>query len=165
MKLARIPNRLMLMNLIFLLLLSIKLVLVSCIVLPEPTKTSYPLQTASVASYATPTTPALARRGEPDEEEQDDLDLYQNWASACRNRDNNNALIVTDQPTPTGTADPNNLSINNLWKTVTQTVNCGGGHAVTVTKTVNPKPTYMPSLGNRRKPCVGQCWSDYLWRK
>jgi hypothetical protein len=160
-----ISNRL---TCLFLLSLSVKLLLVSCIVLPEPTKTSYLSQTASVVSYGTPTTPTLAKRGEPEEEEieEDNLDLYQNWASACRNRDNNNALIVTDQPTPTETADPDNLSINNLWKTVTQTVNCGGGQAVTVTKTVNARPTSTPSSEKKKKKaCVGRCWSDYLWRK
>lgn len=173
MKFTHISNRVTDINLTFLFLLSIKLLLVSCIVLPEPTKTSDLLQTASVASYGSPTALTLVKRGGPDEDgepddDEDNLDLYQNWASACRNRDNNNALIATDQPTPTETVDPNSLSINNLWKTVTQTVNCGGGQAVTVTKTMNAKPTSnssSKSSSRKKKTCVGRCWSDYLWRK
>ncbi|KAI8984470.1 hypothetical protein BDF20DRAFT_816989 [Mycotypha africana] len=93
------------------------------------------------------------------DEDSDELDLYQFWASNCRNRDK---LTSDDNVRIAAT-------VNNLWKTVTQTVNCGGGHAITVTRTINAQPTSTSinrsSKNSKRieKTCSGQCWSDYLW--
>lgn len=138
--------------------------LVTCISLPQATKTAVQSYTSTAIS-GSPTLFSLRKRDVGDY--QDNLDIYQNWASMCRGRgDNKNIAMISDQSNQTIGSDTN-LSINNLWTTVTQTVNCGGGHAVTVTKTVTasstskPKPTEKPS-GNS---CTGQCWSGYLWRK
>ncbi|RCI01847.1 hypothetical protein CU098_012008, partial [Rhizopus stolonifer] len=108
-----------------------------------PTKTIYTLQTTTVTE-STPT-PVLVKR-----DVQDDLELYQNWASMCRNRDHIKAAAVV-----------NASDINRLWKTVTQTINCGGGTAVTVTTTITASPTSQPEPSSN--DCTGQCWSDYLW--
>ncbi|KAI7906564.1 uncharacterized protein BX663DRAFT_427236 [Cokeromyces recurvatus] len=80
------------------------------------------------------------------------LELYQNWASLCRHSQTN---IYVDL------AETANISVHNLWKTVTQTVNCGGGHAITVTKTV-AVVTATATVASQ-KPCTKQCWTDYIW--
>ncbi|KAI8059837.1 hypothetical protein BDF21DRAFT_370083 [Thamnidium elegans] len=131
----------------------------SCIVLPLATKTTSLSQTTTEIA-GTPTTFSLSKRA--DEPDEDNLDLYQNWASMCRGQkdDKNIAMIDTDDPS----SDTDNLSLNNLWKTVTETVNCGGGHAITVTKTTTISPTSKPRKpSSQKKACTGQCWSDYLW--
>lgn len=159
------------------LLLLLIIQLVSCITFP--TKTVYELQSRSTATGIPTNFAVLSKRGDDDDEDQevmDDLDLYQNWASMCRSGvNNNNALIAataSDQnaASDAATASIDNLSLNNLWKTVTETVNCGGGHAMTVTRTTTvskststSKPSSSSSSG--KKSCTGQCWSDYLWRK
>lgn len=138
--------------------------LASCIVIPTASKTS--IQTHPTTTIqGSPTPFSLLKRDIGDY--QDNLDLYQNWASMCRGGgDKKNVAMIADQSD--GTIGPeNSLSVNNLWATVTQTVNCGGGHAITVTETVTasssskPTSTTNPS-GNS---CTGSCWSDYLWRK
>jgi hypothetical protein len=132
--------------------------LASCIVLPTATKTIAVSQSTASAA-GTPTAVAIYKR-----DDQSNLDLYQNWASMCRDR-NNIAMIATDQ-NATDNSPGNSLSINNLWQTVTQTVNCGGGHALTVTKTITATSTSTPTaLSSSGFSCTGQCWSDYLWRK
>lgn len=139
-----------------------------------PTKTVFDLQARSTSTGVPTHAAILSKRDDLDEEQMDDLDLYQNWASMCRNGvNNNNALIaatVSDQDTDAvaATATIDNLSLNNLWKTVTETVNCGGGHAMTVTRTTTVSKstsTSKPSSKGGKKTCTGQCWSDYLWRK
>lgn len=148
-------------KLIILLLCIYNVYLISCIVLPTATKTVIPSHTAAAIS-GSPTTFSLLKRDAGDD--QDNLDIYQNWASMCRGGgDNKNiAMIAADQST---SILENNLSINNLWTTVTQTVNCGGGHAVTVTKTITASSTSIPTSKTSRSSCTGNCWSDYLWRK
>jgi hypothetical protein len=155
------------------LLLLLIIQLVSCTTFP--TKTVHEVQSRSTATGIPTHFAVLSKRGDDDNEDQeviDDLDLYQNWASMCRSGVNkNNALIAataSDQDAATASID--NLSLNNLWKTVTETVNCGGGHAMTVTRTTTvskststSKPS--PSSSSGKKTCTGQCWSDYLWRK
>jgi len=155
-----------------LLLLLATLQLVACNTLP--TKTVFDLQARSTSTGVPTHAAILSKRDDLDEEQINDLDLYQNWASMCRNgANNNNALIaatVSDQEAAATTA-VDNLSLNNLWKTVTETVNCGGGHAMSVTRTPTvshststSKPSSNSSKGGK-KSCTGQCWSDYLWRK
>ncbi|KAI8378521.1 hypothetical protein BD560DRAFT_325218 [Blakeslea trispora] len=117
-----------------------------CITLP--TKTAYALQARTVMPIGTPTHAPLRKR-----DVEDDLELYQNWASMCRNRDNHKELMAASAVVS---------DLNDLWKTVTETVNCGGGTAVTVTTTVRATPTSKPS-SSKPPSCHGQCWSDYLW--
>lgn len=137
---------------IIILLLFTYNVYVSCIVLPTPTKTIITSQTVA-AINSLPTKISLLKRDVLDD--QDNLGLYQNWASICREGGNskNVVTIAGDQ------------YINNLWKTVTQTVNCGGGQAITVTKTITASSTSKPTSNATENSCIGQCWSDYLWRK
>lgn len=146
-------------KLIILLLYICNIYLASCIVLSTATKTIALSQTTAAVS-GTPTTMPLLKR-----DDQSNLDLYQNWASMCRNK-NNIAMVAIDQNATDNSAGVN-LSINNLWQTVTQTVNCGGGHALTVTKTITATSiaTHTSSSGSSGLNCIGQCWSDYLWRK
>ncbi|CAO0797414.1 unnamed protein product [Mucor circinelloides] len=158
---------------ISLLLLLVTIQLVSCNTLP--TKTVHDLHARSTSTGVPTHAAILSKRDDLDQEEIDDLDLYQNWASMCRNGvNNNNALIaatVSDQDAAAvaATATVDNLSLNNLWKTVTETVNCGGGHAMTVTRTTTVSKstsTSNPSSNSSKrgkKSCTGQCWSDYLW--
>lgn len=160
---------------ISLLLLLVTIQLVSCNTLP--TKTVHDLHARSTSTGVPTHAAILSKRDDMDQEEIDDLDLYQNWASMCRNGvNNNNALIaatISDQDAAAvaATATVDNLSLNNLWKTVTETVNCGGGHAMTVTRTTTVSKstsTSNPSSNSSKrgkKSCTGQCWSDYLWRK
>lgn len=135
--------------------------LTASMILPMAPKTASSLQ-ASKTIAGTPTTAPLIKRYDADD--QSNLDLYQNWASMCRQDKNNIALVATDQG-DINNDSANDLSINNLWKTVTQTVNCGGGHALTVTKTVTATSTSKPTSSKSGYSCTGQCWSDYLWRK
>lgn len=137
----------------------------SCIVLPTATKTI--VQSRTIATITgTPTAFPLSKRGDGDEKiyNEDNLDLYQNWASMCRNRKDSKNIALIDTG---GNESEDNLSLNELWKTVTQTVNCGGGHAITVTKTTIVTATSKSSKPSKesKKSCTGQCWSDYLWRK
>ncbi|CAO3651716.1 unnamed protein product [Mucor hiemalis] len=122
-------------------------------------KTASLLQVTKTLTGA-PTAAPLFKRYDADD--QSNLDLYQNWASMCRQGNNNIALIATDQG-DINKDSANDLSLNNLWKTVTQTVNCGGGHALTVTKTVTATSTSKPTPSKSGYSCTGQCWSDYLW--
>lgn len=110
---------------------------------PTPTTTSQP----------TPPPPALnlAKR---DGDLQATLSLYQNWASVC----NGNAV----QAVASIGVDP---KVQQLWQTVTQTVNCGHGMVKTVTKTITATATATYSPSPEAPPCDGKCWSDYLWRK
>lgn len=131
---------------------------IACYIQP-PRSTAVHLSATATATRDTPTAAPLIKRDV--EDDYDDLDLYQAWASMCKSGvKNNNALI----------ASASVGDVNNLWKTVTQTVNCGKGTAITVTTTVSPSsPTSFtcPTKSNQSKPktCTGQCWSDYLWRK
>ena len=146
-------------QLIVLLLFTCSMCLTAGLALPTKTKSVYQATTASTGK---PTSLPLVKRYDPSD--QDNLDLYQDWASMCRQSNNNNiAMIAVDQ----NSTDSDNLSLNNLWKTVTQTVNCGGGHALTVTKTITATSTATPSSKPSKSgnTCTGQCWSDYLWRK
>lgn len=148
-------------KLIILLLCIYNVCLASCVVLPIATKTIALSQTTT-AIAGTPTIFSLSKRA--DETDEDNLGLYQNWASMCRGQKDNKNIAMID--TDGASSDTDNLSLNNLWKTVTETVNCGGGHAITVTKTKTISPTSKPSKpSNQKKSCTGQCWSDYLWRK
>ncbi|CAO3613339.1 unnamed protein product [Cunninghamella blakesleeana] len=86
------------------------------------------------------------------------LYLYQNWASICNDRGSNNKNIQVSNVS----VDP---SIRQLWKTVTQTVNCGRGTVKTVTTTITSTATATVTAPADSKPpdCDDQCWSDYLW--
>lgn len=84
---------------------------------------------------------------------QTNLELYQNWASVCRQYKNGALVAFTPDDT------------NRLWKTVTETINCGNSGPVTVTTTVSVNPTSTPSSSRNSTSCQDQCWSDYLWRK
>lgn len=116
-----------------------------------PTKTTYVAHSTTLLSEK-PT--HLFKR----DDIETNLELYQNWASICRQYRNGgySAIIASN------TSD--NIDINKLWKTITQTVNCGPGGPVTVTTTVSVSPTSAPSNSGSIS-CQGQCWSDYLWRK
>lgn len=144
-----------------LLLYICKICLTASMILPMAPKTASLLQVTKTLTGA-PTAAPLFKRYDADD--QSNLDLYQNWASMCRQGNNNIALIATDQG-DINKDSANDLSLNNLWKTVTQTVNCGGGHALTVTKTVTATSTSKPTPSKSGYSCTGQCWSDYLWRR
>jgi Na+(H+)/acetate symporter ActP len=120
----------------------------------QPPASTVAVSATVTATRSTPTAAPLAKR-----DDESDLDLYQAWASMCKSGVNNNALI----------ASASVGDVNNLWKTVTQTVNCGKGSAVTVTATVSASAsgifTCATSTPSKIKSCTGQCWSDYLWRK
>ncbi|PHZ13763.1 uncharacterized protein RHIMIDRAFT_291410 [Rhizopus microsporus ATCC 52813] len=120
---------------------------ISCMILP--TKTTYLAHSTAILSEK-PT--HLSKR----DDIETNLELYQNWASICRQYRNGgyNAIIASN------TND--DIDINKLWKTITQTINCGPGGPVTVTTTVSASPTSVPS-NSGSSPCQGQCWSDYLW--
>ncbi|KAI9472439.1 MAG: hypothetical protein EXX96DRAFT_489692 [Benjaminiella poitrasii] len=102
----------------------------------------------SAASSPTQAPHVTLSKREDNSNIQENLELYQNWASICRNGQTD--ILV---------APAMNESVYNLWQTVTQTVNCGGGHARTVTKTVLATPT----AASQQMSCNDQCWSDYLW--
>jgi hypothetical protein len=101
--------------------------------------------TTNTLSASKPT-PFLHKRDDVAE----NLELYQQWANICRGNTKNNQVALAGD-------------VNNLWHTVTTTVNCGNGHAVTVTTTVS-KTTIPTATATASASCEGDCWSDYLWR-
>ncbi|KAI8096905.1 uncharacterized protein BX664DRAFT_346929 [Halteromyces radiatus] len=122
-----------------------------------PTQTSPSIQSASIQPVQ-PTQPPshsqyLVKRD--DDNIQATLSLYQNWASVCNN-DNNNQVAVAISIDP---------KMQQLWQTVTQTVNCGHGTVKTVTRTITATATATTSGTNptNTPTCDQQCWSDYLW--
>ncbi|KAG1047677.1 hypothetical protein G6F43_009887 [Rhizopus delemar] len=114
----------------------------SCMILP--TKTVQSIHTTTLLSER-PT--HFVKR----DDVQTNLELYQNWASVCRQYKNGALVAFTPDDT------------NRLWKTVTETINCGNSGPVTVTTTVSVNPTSTPSSSRNSTSCQDQCWSDYLW--
>jgi hypothetical protein len=113
-----------------------------------------PLTDPTPTTPSQPTTPPAFNLVKRDDNLQATLSLYQNWASVC----NGNAV----QAVASIGVDP---KIQQLWQTVTQTVNCGHGTVKTVTKTITATATATYSPSPKAPPCDGKCWSDYLWRK
>ncbi|KAI8088654.1 uncharacterized protein BX664DRAFT_331025 [Halteromyces radiatus] len=83
---------------------------------------------------------------------QQTLELYQDWHDICNDDDSNAKVNVV------------NPSLQQLWQTITTTVNCGNGYIKTKTTTITATATATVYTGNPAPyQCVDKCWSDYLW--
>lgn len=139
---------------------------VHCLVQPTPSLSSWNTPISVVAAAAAQPTdgPQLSEDGKRviakrDNQIQATLSLYQDWASVCNNdNDNQDYQVNTD-------AD---ASIRKLWQTVTETVYCGNGRVMTVTRTITATAIATATVysgSDGQVECDAQCWSDYLWRK
>ncbi|CAO3627852.1 unnamed protein product [Cunninghamella echinulata] len=136
---------------------------------PSPTKTSIIPKEVIVAKVkAVPTNaphPALVKRTL-----KQTLSLFQDWHSIC-NEKNDNIKVVDSGNDNNNNPQANvqlDIPLQQLWKTVTTTVNCGNGHVKTVTKTVTATTTATATeTVDGNEPffkCTDECWNSYLWR-
>jgi hypothetical protein len=142
------------LNLIKLLLIFVYIQTCHCFVLPTPTRSTSSYQQHQQPTLFTDQSQLLERN---DGDLQATLNLYQNWASICNEEDDYRGYrknVVLD----------NDPKLQQLWQTVTKTVNCGHGTIKTVTKTKKVASTATAFKGTL-PVCTGKCWSDYLWRK